>query len=351
MPSRDPYVDRTTASNQGFVQRMHCMRMLGTALCALPIASVLDEHAAPVWLWIALGLNVLAWPHIAWLLAMRARDGVAAEYRNLVLDAAFGGLWIAAIALSVLPTAILISVLGADRFAAGGMRLLRHALMALSAAFAVGWLLVGFAFVPVSSTRTVLACLPVMVVYQITLSVVTYRLGRRIARQNRELERVTRTDLASDLANRRHFDVRAAHAFERSRREGHRAAVLLIDIDCFKDTNDRYGHAMGDIVLRRVGGVLSGVASGDDVPARFGGDEFALLLTPASRERAVEIAEHVRAGIAGLAFDAEPDLSCTVSIGLADSDGVYPTLADWIRAADAALYRAKAAGRNRVEAA
>ena len=111
------------------------------------------------------------------------------------------------------------------------------------------------------------------------------------------------------------------------------------------------GYAMGDIVLRRVGGVLRGAASGDDVPARFGGDEFALLLTPASRERAEEIAEHVRAGIAGLAFDAEPDLACTVSVGLADSDGVYATLADWIRAADAALYRAKAAGRNRVEAA
>lgn len=85
------------------------------------------------------------------------------------------------------------------------------------------------------------------------------------------------------------------------------------------------------------------------MPARFGGDEFALLLAPADRERARSIAERVRAEISGLVFEAEPGLSCTVSIGLADTRGTHAALTDWIRDADAALYRAKAAGRNRVE--
>lgn len=342
--------DRSRTPALRFVARIHRMRMLGTALCALPIASVLHEQAAPHWTWLLLIVNALFWPQLAWLLARGARDPAAVEYRNLVIDAAAGGMWIALIGVSLLPTAVLLSVLTADRFAAGGWRLIARALPALAAGFVIAWLLAGRPFAPDTSLRTVVACLPLMFGYQLALSVVTWRLGRTIARQNRELERATRTDSASDLPNRRHFDARAAHAFKLYQRSGRQAALLLIDIDRFKHTNDRYGHGMGDVVVRRVGEVLRGVATGDDVPARFGGDEFALLLTPADRERALALAERVRTQISGLVFDAEPGLSCTVSIGLSETRGTHATLADWIRDADAALYRAKAAGRDRVEA-
>lgn len=326
------------------------MRMLGTVLCALPIASVLLERGAPAWIWTALLLNVLAWPQIAWLLGQRARDPVAVEYRNLVADAAAGGVWIAVIGVSLLPTAVLLSVLTADRFAAGGWRLVARALPALLAGFLLAWLLAGRPFAPDTSLRTVIACLPLMLGYHLALSMVTWRLGRTIARQNRELERITRTDSASNLPNRRHFDACAAHAFKLFQRSGRQAALLLIDIDQFKTTNDRYGHSMGDIVVRRVGEVLRGVATGDDVPARFGGDEFALLLDPADRERALLVAERVRIGVADLVFDSEPGMRCTVSVGVAETRSTHTALADWIRDVDAALYRAKAAGRDRIEA-
>lgn len=349
-----PYYDSTADSPRTpalrFVSRIHRMRMLGTLLCALPIASVLLERGAPGWLWTALLLNMLVWPQIAWWLAGRARDPAAAEYRNLVLDAAAGGAWIAAIGVSLLPTAVLLSVLTADRFAAGGWRLVARALPALLVGFAITWLLAGRPFAPDTSMRTVVACLPLMFGYHLALSVVTWRLGRTIARQNRELERITRTDSASNLPNRRHFDTRAVHAFKLFQRSGRQAVLLLVDIDNFKATNDRYGHSMGDLVLRRVGEVLRGVATGDDVPGRFGGDEFALLLSPADRERALAVAERVRIGVADLVFEAEPGMRCTVSVGLAETRSAHAALADWIRDVDAALYRAKAGGRNRVEA-
>lgn len=349
MPYYEDIADRSRTPALRFVDRVHRMRMLGTLLCAIPIASVLHESAAPGWTWPALLLNALLWPQIAWLLARRARDPAAVEFRSLIADAAAGGVWIAIIGVDLLPSVLLLTVLSADRFAAGGWRLLSRALPALAAGFVVTWLVLGRPYAPDTSLQTLLACLPLMFGYQFALSVVTWRLGRRIARQNRELERVTRTDSASDLPNRRHFDARTAHAFKLYQRSGRQVALLLIDIDHFKTTNDRYGHGMGDVVVRRVGQVLRSTATGDDVPARFGGDEFALLLAPADRERARSIAERVRAEISGLVFEAEPGLSCTVSIGLADTRSTHAALTDWIRDADAALYRAKAAGRNRVE--
>ncbi|MCD9006380.1 diguanylate cyclase [Luteimonas sp. XNQY3] len=349
MPYYDDNADRSQTPALRFVTRIHRMRMLGTLLCAVPIASVLHETGAPMWIWVALIFNALVWPHVAWLLARRARDPAAVEYRSLVVDAAAGGVWIAIIGVNLLPSAVLLTVLSADRFAAGGWRLLSRALPAMLAGFAVAWLALGRPFAPDTSLRTMIACLPLMFGYQFALSVVTWRLGRTIARQNRELERATRTDDASDLPNRRHFDGRAAHAFKLFQRSGRQAALLLIDIDQFKTTNDRYGHGMGDVVVRRVGDVLRDIATGDDVPARFGGDEFALLLTSADRELALSIAERVRIGVSGLTFEAEPGLACTVSVGLAETRSSHATLADWIRDADAALYRAKAAGRDRVQ--
>ncbi|KLJ01430.1 diguanylate cyclase [Luteimonas sp. FCS-9] len=348
MPYRDDLHDRTRASALLFASRIHRMRMLGTVLCALPIASVLAERGAPGWLWAALAINALAWPQLAWQLSRRARDPIAAEYRNLLADAAAGGLWIVAMAVSLLPTAVMATVLSADRLAAGGWRLFRRAAFVFVLAFVTGWAVAGFPFAPETSTRTLLACLPLMFGYHIALSLVTYRLGRTIARQNRDLERTNRTDSGSDLPNRRHFDIRTHDAFARFERHGDPATLLMIDIDAFKSINDRHGHGVGDLVLRRVADVLRTAAGATDTPARIGGDEFVILLAPAGPARAAAVAEYVRAGIAALSFDDHPALSCTASIGVSTTRAEFGTPADWLHDADGALYRAKAAGRNRV---
>ncbi len=350
VPYYDDIAERSRTPALRFVERIHRMRMLGTLLCSLPIASVLHASGASAWVWALLVINALAWPQLAWLLARRSPDPAAIEHRNLVVDAAMAGAWIAVMAVDLLPSALLLAVLCADRYAAGGRRLLARALPVLLAAFLVVWLLLGRPFAPVTSLTTLIASLPLLFGYPLALSMVTWRLGRTIARQNRELERATRTDVGSDLPNRRHFDARAAHAFRLFQRSSRPAALLLIDIDRFKTTNDRYGHGMGDVVVRRVGDVLRDAAGREDVPARFGGDEFALLLMASDREGALAVAERVRAQVAALVFEAEPGLACTVSVGLAVTRDDHAALADWIRDADAALYRAKAAGRDRIDA-
>ncbi|MEN5117026.1 diguanylate cyclase [Luteimonas sp. TWI662] len=348
MPDRDDLHDRARPAALQFPSRIRRMRMLGAALCALPIASVLAERGAPAWLWAALAVNAMVWPQVAWMVSRRARDPVATEYRNLLVDAVAGGLWVAAMAVNLLPTAAIASVLASDRLAAGGWRLFWRAALVFALAFTAGWALAGFPFAPSTSPRTLLACVPLMVGYPIALSLVTYRLGRTIARQNRELERSSRTDSGSDLPNRRHFDIRVRDALSRFDRHGDPATLLLIDIDAFKSINDRYGHGVGDLVLRRVADVLRSAAGATDTPARIGGDEFAILLAPAGPARAAAVAEYVRAGIAALSFDGHPTLACTASIGVSTTRPEFGSPAEWLRDADSALYRAKAAGRNRV---
>jgi len=137
-------------------------------------------------------------------------------------------------------------------------------------------------------------------------------------------------------------------AMERRRRFNEEMAVLILDIDRFKQINDRYGHPFGDEVLRWVArSVVSSVREVDHV-FRMGGEEFVVLLTDTDRARTIETAERIRTAIAVKPCTAQDQsVPVTVSIGVAvardETDGA-PLLA----AADAALYRAKHEGRNRV---
>lgn len=159
------------------------------------------------------------------------------------------------------------------------------------------------------------------------------------------------TDPLTELANRRQFMVRLEDAFARLQRDKTlEVGVLLLDLDHFKDINDRLGHAAGDAVLRRIAGVLRTELRQVDTAGRIGGEEFAILLPGSDLAAAAVFAERLRRKIASSAA-AEPDLAVTVSIGIAamaPSDGQAEE-ALW--RADTALYRAKAAGRNRTEEA
>jgi len=161
------------------------------------------------------------------------------------------------------------------------------------------------------------------------------------------LDRLARQDGLTGVANRRQFDAVLQAEWNRARRSGRELALLLVDIDHFKAFNDRHGHPAGDRCLQAVAQALQAVAErGSDLVARYGGEEFAVVV-PATPVGGVRVlAERLRAAVAGLALE---EGTVTVSVGaaclhpsvLASPDGL---LAD----ADAALYAAKRAGRNRV---
>lgn len=184
---------------------------------------------------------------------------------------------------------------------------------------------------PASTTLLILRCFALLVLLH--------------ADQERLLKGLATTDVLTGLLNRQGFFEHASRLL--GRHPGTSAGcVLMMDLDHFKQVNDRYGHAAGDAVLRRFANVLRRQLRPGDCAGRIGGEEFSVLLAGISAPEACEIAERVRcAWQAEIVRVGERQLSCSVSIGVGNGSG---SLEDRLSEADAALYRAKADGRNRV---
>ena len=170
---------------------------------------------------------------------------------------------------------------------------------------------------------------------------------------NRLLRTLAQQDGLTGLANRRRFDELLVDEFRRARRQELPLSVLMIDVDCFKAYNDRYGHLAGDECLRQISRAIeSGLRRAGDHAARYGGEEFVALLSATEASGALSVAETIRKAVADLKIEhlGSPFGIATVSIGIRSA---IPTGAEddpgrLVAAADAALYRAKADGRNRV---
>jgi diguanylate cyclase (GGDEF)-like protein len=170
------------------------------------------------------------------------------------------------------------------------------------------------------------------------------------ADSRREAEAQAATDGLTGLPNRRYFDEFCA-LLARRRRAGDAVAVLMIDIDKFKVLNDTYGHPVGDEVLKAVGSAIVSTIRDHDVPARVGGEEFAVLLRNPGPNIAMDVGERVREAVHSLDLSALGVPGVSVSVGVADALGSDEPIADIVSRADHALLRAKRAGRDRVVAA
>jgi diguanylate cyclase (GGDEF)-like protein len=167
---------------------------------------------------------------------------------------------------------------------------------------------------------------------------------------HKTVERQAVTDELTGLFNRRRFQEAMATEVERSKRFGQPVGLVLLDLDDFKAVNDTYGHQQGDLVLREVARVLRETSREIDEPARYGGEELAVVLPGTDLEGAYNLAERVRAGIEELALpllDGDGVLRVTASFGVATLPGSADGMRDLVAAADEALYRAKRAGKNR----
>ncbi len=160
-----------------------------------------------------------------------------------------------------------------------------------------------------------------------------------------EFEQLSVTDALTGLLNRRYIEERLLEELKRSNREGFPMSFMMLDVDHFKSYNDTYGHPAGDAALKIVAHVIRETLRGADVAARFGGEEFSILLPQTTGEEAVAIAERIRSNIEHADF---PHRLVTTSIGVASCSAELCASADLVAAADKALYEAKRQGRNRV---
>ncbi len=173
-----------------------------------------------------------------------------------------------------------------------------------------------------------------------------------IERKNVELERLANHDFLTGCLNRRAFSERAVAMFERSRNERKPMALLMLDIDHFKSVNDRFGHPVGDRVIRGLGTLLISTSRARDLVGRFGGEEFVVALPDTGYDAAYNIAERIRIAVEEEVTNSMSDIrGCviTVSIGFATISPAYPNIEFMLNKADEALYSAKQSGRNRVK--
>ena len=168
----------------------------------------------------------------------------------------------------------------------------------------------------------------------------------QLADEKSKVERLAMYDFLTGLHNRRAFEELAGATLKASRFQQRQCQLLMIDVDHFKSVNDRYGHATGDIVLKRVAATLNKLIRETDLSARFGGEEFIVFLPNAKRTTAVETAERIRKSIEQLDIKSEGEsIRVTISIGVSgDSYDLNQLLGE----ADRALYQSKRDGRNRV---
>ncbi len=268
---------------------------------------------------------------------------------HLVLDPvdglSAGGRWAAAAAVACLAFVTVNHVLLATMMhLAGRRRIWKSELLSiesLSTDLILAALGAGFATLWLTNRWLVLAVVAPLVLIQRSLNVAG-------------LEEEARVDAKTGLYNARHFAAEVKDELERAQRLGRPMSVIMADLDLLRDINNSYGHLAGDAVLRGVADVFRRQLRDSDVAARFGGEEFAILLPDTPPERALEIAERIRRAVAAETFapHASTDsIRVTISCGVAGFPKDGTDVNEVVHQADVAVYRAKLQGRNRALAA
>ncbi|UTW13895.1 diguanylate cyclase [Marinobacterium rhizophilum] len=326
------------------VRRIYPSRGAGFALGAISVASVLFEQGAGPASWLMIAFSGLVWPHLAYWHAHLSDNPYRSEKINQHFDAAQCGFWTVMMGFNLLPSVMAFSMLGMVLLSLGGKRRCLNGMLVYSLSAAVTWLPSDVPTQLQSSLFTLLASIPALLFYPLLIGYSAYRFALAANEQRKQLEIVSRTDGLSGLFNRQHWEQRVAEAFASNQKDQSAYSLLMLDIDYFKQVNDRFGHVAGDDVIRQVARLLEECFQQSACIGRYGGDEFGILLPDCNAAQALERAEQARQHVFSRLHSNSP---ATLSLGIAELNADKESYADWILHADLALYQAKRQGRNR----
>ena len=200
-------------------------------------------------------------------------------------------------------------------------------------------------FIPLTSATGEVTHL-CLIIYDVTDNAVH---KQNLEQANVELAVLSQTDGLTKLFNRTHWENCLEAEFKRWTRSKNPSCLVMLDIDHFKNINDSYGHVIGDEVIRHIGGLIQHHARETDISGRYGGEEFTVLLSDTTVEQGNVYAERLRKEVEeSIVKYNDIDVKYTISIGIAEIDPSIKTYEGWIECADAALYRSKNNGRNRI---
>lgn len=328
-------------------QRVYKFRILGMALGGLPIAVVLRELHAPIYSWLWWIFVCYLWPHIAFIVAKNSKQPYITERNNLIFDSFIAGSWAPLLHFNLLPSVLLPSITLADKVGSGIKNLWLYSLPFILVGTILFSFFTGFAFHPNTSMPVILACLPILVIHTLFVSMGSYQLVRRVQFQNIKFSKLSQQDSLTTLYTRRYWQEKVTDLMQRCKKNEIIASMLFIDIDYFKEINDKYGHSIGDDVLLAITKIIKNTLPDTAIAGRFGGDEFAIAL-PLNHTEAKSLAIQISHQTNEIQIKSADQLNCSVSIGIAELNTDQTTLREWIEAADKSLYQAKNMGRNQV---
>ncbi|MEO8118324.1 MAG: diguanylate cyclase [Rhodoferax sp.] len=367
----------TKTSDHWIVRMNHQNRAASFALIFAAIGAHMLSQAYGPLAWGLLTLQFLVYPHLVYWRARRAPDAMNAELNNLVLDSLLIGICVAALAFPLWITYTLFIATTVNLTVYRGRRGFVQAVAAIACGALIAIAIGGLRLAPHTDWPATLLSMVGLTLYLLIVANVAYsrnhmlrdarkqlRLGEQtlhaanqslqqqldeIHALQAQLSEQANRDPLTGLYNRRYLDTTLARELARCARDGQPLSLMLIDIDHFKQVNDRYGHPAGDAVLKMLAAMLNEQARAGDVACRYGGEEFLLVLPNMPQDIALVRAEQWRAdfAVATVLFDSLP-LQATLSVGVATYPYHGNSPEELIRRADRALYRAKSEGRNRV---
>ncbi|MCY4427753.1 MAG: diguanylate cyclase [Halieaceae bacterium] len=333
-----------------FAQQRHALRCFSMALAFPMLAAVLHQQQSPWQFWLlALSCSFL-WPQLARYVVLRSAAPKRTEQRNLLTDSVLAGLWAPLLSWNLLPVLVMLTLVNVVNMVAGGWRLLRQGLLACGAGAFTGWVwavMVWPGYEPriEPTLLTLLATAPLLLLFPMALALLNFRRSLRLLRQRKELMQQSRIDGLSGLRNRKYWEDCVSREYERHKRSGSPLALIMMDIDQFKQINDRHGHRAGDLVIGQVSRLLANSVRTADLLGRYGGEEFGLLLPDTDLQGALHFARRLRLAVAALLIQPGA-IRCSISLGVAQVDADIEHYGQLIERADKALYDAKREGRN-----
>jgi diguanylate cyclase len=334
--------------SHSLAKRFYVPRCIGLTLGFVAVwASLADGpwHGMVVAL---LAIYCFGWPHVAYLTARMSVRPSSAERRSMLVDAFAAGFFASAMGFDPVPTAAIVSMVTMNNMSTGGPRFMARGLVASIGGAALAHAGLGTAFNGVLTQAQMLACMPLLVLYPLSLGYVCYLTAVKLHRQKKQLSEMSRTDYLTGLVNRAALNDILDESFRAPGTSLRNSVIALIDVDGFKRINDTYGHSAGDRALQHIAEIMRTSVRDQDTVGRYGGDEFCIILRDVSQLEAAHILEQMRARAQQHAGAQGGEQKSTLSIGAAVYSSVVSTSARWIHLADEAMYAAKRAGRNKV---